>query len=145
MFFIIWIHLDLILNPSVTLHFQLSWFLVLAPVFHFYQFLIGVHKFPRYPWKIYVNYISLKKIKGSLKKCLTKDGLLFVVFHFGFSHSLKISSTKKGRRYHVWAAHGANSIHAWRHSMCVHMCVLMWRWGMLLLTSFPPLVSCPCS
>lgn len=67
------------------------------------------------------------------------SGLLLVVFHFGFSHSLKIGSMRKGRSCPVCAVHGAGSMQMQGHP-CVHAHVSVWRWIMTLPTSAPVLV-----
>lgn len=54
------------------------------------------------------------------------SGLLLVVFHFGFSHSLKIGSMRKGRSCPVCAVHGAGSMQMQGHP-CVHAHVSVWR------------------
>lgn len=48
------------------------------------------------------------------------SGLLLVVFHFGFSHFLKIISMRKGRRCHVHAAHETKAMHVRVSHVCAH-------------------------
>lgn len=56
-----------------------------------------------------------------LQKYLKRSGLLLIVFHFGFCHSLHIRSINKGRSCSACAVNSAGSLQVPGRPMCAHM------------------------